>query len=90
VLKGIQTKRERAIATGGQIKLQLEELYNFWSLNIIKVTESGILRWTEHLAHTREMRNASKFLLDNVKGKTIWMAVGVGGRLLKRVLEKWG
>jgi hypothetical protein len=29
VLKGIQTKRERAIATGGQIKLQLEELYNF-------------------------------------------------------------
>lgn len=94
MVKGIQIKgeknkeRERAIGTG-QIKFQLGKLYSLCSSNINKMTESRILRLAEHLAHMREMRNASKFLLVNIKWKTIVMPLGVGGRLLKRVLEKW-
>jgi len=47
-----------------------EELHDLYvSLNIIRVIESGSIRWAGHLARMGEMRNVYKILFGKPEGK---------------------
>jgi hypothetical protein len=51
--------------------LKNTELRNFYALpNITRVIKSGRIRYTGHVAHMGEMRNAYKILVENPEVKT--------------------
>jgi hypothetical protein len=57
------------ICSTGWRKLYNEELHNFYcSPDIIRMVKSISMRWTGHVAHMKEMRNAYKiFSLGSVE-----------------------
>jgi hypothetical protein len=68
------------VVTRRWLKLRNEELGNLYpSINIITVNNSNT-RWTEHLAHVEEIRNACTILVAYLKGRDV--------NLNKRVLLK--
>jgi hypothetical protein len=63
-----ETMREEV--TGGWIKFDNVELYNFhYSSDIIRVIKSWRIGWTEHVAHPGEMINGYKILDGKPEGK---------------------
>jgi hypothetical protein len=77
---------------GGWRKLQNEKLHSLHpSSYIIKVINSRKMRWTEHVARMRAMRNAYKILGEKPKGKRPLERPKRGWRiLLKWILGKQG
>jgi hypothetical protein len=67
VLKRIFEPKREEVA-GGWRRLHNEELRNLYpSPNIITVIKSISMRWAEHVARMGKMRNAYKFMVENVK-----------------------
>jgi hypothetical protein len=62
-------KREKV--AGGWRTLHNEELHNLYdSPNIFKAITSRRMRWAEHAARVREMRNSYKILVGKPEGKS--------------------
>jgi hypothetical protein len=56
--------------TGGWRELHKEGLHGLYSLpSVINVMESRRMRWVEHEAHTGQMRNAYRTLVEKYEGK---------------------
>jgi hypothetical protein len=51
-------------------ELHNEELHNLYCLpSIIRMIKSGRMRWTKHVGHMGEKRNADRILVGNPEGK---------------------
>jgi hypothetical protein len=56
--------------TGGWRKLHNEELHHFYSsLSIIRLMNSGRMRWAGHVARMGEKRNVYRLLVGKPEGK---------------------
>jgi hypothetical protein len=67
----VEPRRERKELAGSWRRLHSEELHNFYaSPNIIRVTKSRRMRWTEYVAGMGELRNAYIILVGKPEGKT--------------------
>jgi hypothetical protein len=63
VLRGIFGPKKEEVS-GGLRKLHNEELHNVHaSLNINRVTKTGRMRWTGHVARMGEIGNVNKILV---------------------------
>jgi hypothetical protein len=73
-------------------RLHNEELrYSYASPNIIKGIKSRRMRWTGHVAHMGEMRNASKIWSTNLTGRDHSEDLGIDGKkILEWILGKYG
>jgi hypothetical protein len=61
---------KRDEVTGGWRKLHNEELHNSYSSpSIIRMIKSRRMRWSGHVAHTGENRNAYRILVGKPEGK---------------------
>jgi hypothetical protein len=70
--------------TGGWRKLHNEELHNLYSSpSIIRMINSGRLRWAGHLARLSEQRNACRILVGKAEGKSPL------GRPRRRLTKIW-
>jgi hypothetical protein len=55
---------------GGRRKLYIEELHNLYlSPNIIRIINSGRIKWVEHAARMRAKRNTYRMLVGKPEGK---------------------
>jgi hypothetical protein len=73
--------------TGGWRRLHNEELHNLYtSPGIIRVIKSRRLRWAGHVACKGEMRDATKFWSESLKGIDHLEDLSVDG---KTVSEIW-
>jgi len=50
-------------------KLHDEELYNLYASQYFRIIKSSRMKWEEHVAGMREMRNAYKILIRKHEGK---------------------
>jgi hypothetical protein len=65
-------KREKA--RGQEIKLQIEELYDFCSTpKIIQVMRPGKMWWAEHVAWMGEMRHFHNYLVNGTTLETMYL-----------------
>jgi hypothetical protein len=61
---------KRDEVTGDWRKLHIEELHDLYSSpSIIRIMKSRRMRWTGHVARTREKRNVYRLLVGNPEGK---------------------
>jgi hypothetical protein len=66
--------------TGGWIKLHNEKLHNFYSsANIITMTKSRRIRWSQHVARIGEKTNGYRIWAGEPEGKIHWEEQEVGG-----------
>jgi hypothetical protein len=62
--------RKREEVAGGWRRLHNEELHNLHdSVNIIRVIESGTMRWAGHITSMGETKNAYIILVRKLEGK---------------------
>jgi hypothetical protein len=74
-----EPKREKV--AGGWKRLHNEELHNVYaSPNIIRVSKSGRMRWSGHVARMGKVRNVYKILLENLKVRGHLEDLGIIGR----------
>jgi hypothetical protein len=58
------------VIKGGWRQLHSEELHNLYSsLNVIRMMKSGRMRWTRHIAHMGDKRNANRILVGNIEAR---------------------
>jgi hypothetical protein len=83
-----EPKRDEVIE--GVRKLHNEELHNLYSsTSIIRTINPRRVRWTGHVAHIGEKRNAGRVLVGRPEAKKHWEEVDVDGViLLKWILER--
>jgi len=69
MLRRIFGPKKKEVA-GGWRRLHNEELHTLYaSPNTIRMIESRTIRWAEHVACKRAMRNIYKFWSENLKGR---------------------
>jgi hypothetical protein len=85
VLRRILGPKREDVA-GGWGRLHNEELHDLYaSLNIVRVTKSGWMRWAVDVARVEAIRNT--FLSGNLKGKGHSEDQGIDGKItLERIL----
>jgi len=71
--------------TGNLRTLNSEELYEFYSPNIIPMIKSGRMRWAWHVARMVEIRGAYRVLVRRPKGRRPLGRHDIDGR----VILKW-
>jgi hypothetical protein len=80
VLRRIFGPRREELARGWR-RLHNEELQNLYaSRYVIKVIKSRRMRSARHVARIREMGNAYRICLENLKEETIWKTQAYLGR----------
>jgi hypothetical protein len=81
-LGGIFGPKREEVA-GVWVRLHIEELHNLYaSSNIITVIKSRRMRWTGSVECMGDMRNASIFWLENLKGRDHSEDLGVDSRII--------
>jgi hypothetical protein len=80
VLRRYSNLRERECKKQMEIFKELHDL-NLWQ-NKITVIKLRRMRWTGHVAHMEENRNADRVYVKNPGGKRFLQDLGVDGRII--------